>query len=280
MTTLGLVRLAPEACAAPLAGKAAGRHFQTDHVNVPQLGHSRPASFSLRICQKPAERFVIDIQPRQRGLKAGTGWGHGRGRFQSPGLRRADRGMPDELCSSASHCLASKVQLIQQQLYARKVAVALEDDCQIPGRARRHRLEQRVHRIRHGMLVIIEPTPGPARPVDPFASCQVNGGHTFQRQFAEERKSIEAEIGGVRVEVVQVQQEVVRAAGKQPAEPLPLAHGTGRRCHQRGDILYLRREADSAQSPVEVGEHGLQGFSVPRRRRQVADRPTATTDKG
>jgi hypothetical protein len=130
--------------------------------------------------------------------------------------------------------------------------------------------EERVDRVGHVVQVVVEQAVGAARGRDPAAARQVDHAHARERDPLEERGRVEPEVPGVRVEVVQVEQQVdVRGRGRvrDPVGLAPVAQGID----ERGDVLEQRRRAHDGAGPRDVARRALDGLRRPGRRRQVAD---------
>jgi len=119
-------------------------------------------------------------------------------------------------------------------------AVALDQNGERRGRERGQLGQQLEHRVGHVVAVIVEETAAAVARGDPLAARQVDEPHAVQRQGTEGGDGVEFEVEGVRMEVVQVEQQIASGGGDGVGQPGRLVTVAAGRVDQRGDVLERR----------------------------------------
>src|SRR5207247_237157 len=111
------------------------------------------------------------------------------------------------------------LELAQQLAHRGKSAVPLQDHRERPRHAPAHLAQERVNGIGYVVKVVVEETSLAAGARYPPPAREVNGRDALPGKALQERERIELEVGGVGVEVVEVEEKVDARSVEHPLYP-------------------------------------------------------------
>src|SRR5215831_7078471 len=176
---------------------------------------------------------------------------------------------------------ADAVELVEQDRYGRKGAVALQHYGERLRGSRGDLAEEVVDRLVDGVQVVVEQVALVAvRRRDPAAARDMNAADPIERNSRQEVERIETEVGRIGMEIVQVEQQPAAAVRHDARDPIWLAQAAAGRLDQGCDVLHRRHGADDCGGLAQVARRALGRGLAARRRGEMPDLNAAGAHEG